>query len=213
MSELKEIIKYRNRDIRIYYDDIMDDEPGSWYDGGYLIYDHKNFRTAPRGLHPSFAGVIYGMFIAATGNTIDIEGQPSFVFPVFAYIHGDISLYLQKADVRRVEPTGFDTSMKGFAVIMQCEEIPDIDKAYDYAETMIKSWNEILSGEVYRYETDTDSCGSYVGKEGYNEMIEQAKAEIDYQIKLTISKYAKHLKKLIKSDVPICYRKALSIQV
>jgi len=213
MSELKETIRYRNHDIRIYYDDVMDDEPDSWYDGGYLIYDHRDFRTAPRGLHPSFAAVIYGMFIATTSDTIDIEGQPSFIFPVFAYIHGDVRLYLQKSDVRRVEPTGFDTSMKGFAVIMQCEEIPDIDKAYDYAETMIKSWNEILSGEVYRYETDFESCGSYVGQEGYNEMIEQAKAEIDYQIKLSISNHCQYLKMLIKSKVPICYRKALSIQV
>lgn len=208
MPEYIEVIKYRGYEIKTYHDDSpMDDEPGSWYNSGYLIYDHRNCQIAPRGKDPSFAAIINQLWRESRGDTTEIDGEPCFVFPVFAYIHGDVVLYISESAARRNEPSGFDISMKGFVVIKQCEEFYFRHVALDEAHRIVKSHNELLFGEVYGYQSDFGSCWGYWGRDGYKQMVAEAKDEIDGELHYLMKKRLEALKRYIKNKVPIIYRK------
>jgi len=208
MSNEIEIITYRGREIKTYHDDNpIDDEPGNWYESGYLIYDHRDCQIAPRDKKPSFANVINQLWIESKDDTTEIDGESYFVFPVFAYIHGDVVLYLSEQKARRYEPTGFDISMKGFVVIKQCEEFHYKDVALEEAHRIVKSYNMMLAGEIYGYQSDFGSCLGYWGEDGYKQMIAEAKDEIDGELHYLMKKRFETLKRYIKNKVPIIYRK------
>ena len=181
----------------------LDDEPGCWYDNAYLIYDHRDCQIAPRGKKPSFAREIFEICQKSTSELFLIDDELCFVFYVYAYIHGGVKLYLNEHAARRYEPTGFDTSMKGFVVVKQCEETPDSDSAFKKAHEIIDNYNIMLAGEIYRYHSEFGSCGGFWGSEGYKQMIEEAKQEIDYEMNRKNEERFNLLKRYIKSKVPI----------
>lgn len=203
-----ETIEYRGCDIEIFPDECCWEDPNDWDDDyTFLIYDHRDFSTAPRGMDPSDAQDIFNNY--ASGKKTYVIGKVKYwIFPVYAYIHGDVSLYLSRKSANRFEPTGFDTSLKGFAMVNRNKpQFWNFDQAFDAAKDLLKIWNQYLSGEVYGYSSQYGSCWGYYDSEGMKQAIAEAKQEIDADLARKNKERFERLKKYIKSKVPIQYRK------
>jgi len=203
MSYLIETLNYHGHDIEVRQAEDYD-SPNDWdTEYGFLIYDHRDFSTAPRGMKSSDANDIYDRW---SGNfkTYYWDNKFWWIFPVFAYIHGGVSLHLSRASANQYEPTGFDTSFKGFCLVNKTDPKMWIkEEAYKIAQEIVKEWNECLSGDVYAYTSEAGSCTGFYGEEGKKQMIEEAKDEIDYLIKQENKKKQNKLKILIQNNVPI----------
>jgi len=105
-----------------------------------------------------------------------------WIFPVEAYIHSGVSLTLKS--FKGMLPQGhyeFDTSRVGLVLVSK-KEFKSNDKAQKAAETLIETWNQYLSGDVYscvketynkkKEQTDYDVVGGFYG---YKYAIEELK--------------------------------------
>jgi hypothetical protein len=69
---------------------------------------------------------------------------------------------------------------------------------------LLEDWNNYLGGEVYCYEIDESDCaGGYLGIDGYNDAIEDARSIIDTRIKWDMKKFLDRKKVEIKHRVPL----------
>lgn len=196
MSELKEKIDYKGFNIDIYYDTDAE-SPDIWgNEDSFIVYDHRQFYVQRDGFNPD-----------DIWDTLE-EGKKLYegywIFPLYAYIHSGVSLSLGSGTCR------WDTSMKGFALVKrEAGWSYKREQAGSIAEATIKEWNEYLSGEVYGYETEGDSCFGYIGDEGLEQAIEEAKSSLDYYMEDTRSKHFNQLKAWIKKGVNYIHRQPL----
>ncbi|MFO0419317.1 MAG: hypothetical protein ACK53T_07915 [Planctomycetota bacterium] len=115
----------------------------------FLVYDHRQFTVKRKGFAPEDIAEWYG----TSFRTLDYEGY--YVFPVAAYIHSDIVLNLTDSLQRQ----GWDTSVTGFILVHKDSVfITEKDKsktkeqiAKEYAEGLIETWNQYLSGDVWGF--------------------------------------------------------------
>ena len=145
-----------------YYYNIIQDEyvesPDTWENTDlFLVYDHRQFCVERDGFDiDCIISYINPDGYLSFPSYIDYSNY--YIFPVYAYIHSGVSLSLNSFSCN------WDTSMRGFVLVDKnsFKNITD-DKAKEYAEDLITTWNKYLSGEVYVYEiykeTKCDCCG------------------------------------------------------
>jgi hypothetical protein len=197
-EDLRETIKYRGYDIDTYYD--TDPPcPDEWDDEIFLVYDHRDFFVERKGFNPD------DIFERMQDNKKTYDGY--WFFPVYAYIHSGVALSLGRTTYPFT--CRWDTSFKGFALIKRNKYSWTESKAYKRAEGLIESWNMYLSGDVYGYNSECGSCWGFYGEEGYKQMIEEAKREIDYEIEEKRKEYQSKLKTLIRNRAPYSVRQTL----
>ena len=80
------------------------------------------------------------------GEKIDQEKE-FHIFPVKAFIHGNVSLSLGKGGFG-MDPGGWDTSHVG-ACLASKKEWKSKGKAGEACESMVEAWNDYLGGDVY----------------------------------------------------------------
>jgi len=217
MREPLEIIMYRNTEIEIHQDDPRDN-PNEWDpESSCLVYDHRDFCAYPV-LHDITidSGWIQSIFEDWNNGrkTVEFGGIKYWIFPVYAYIHSGVSLYLKKYDATKYEPTGFDTSFKGFALVSRKYPAQwSKEGAYKIAKQLLDSWNQLLSGEVYGYISKHGSCWGFYGDEGKEAMIAEAKWEIDCAMKQKMEQKIQQLKIFIRNRVPLYARERRLIRV
>lgn len=205
MSDLIETINYRGYEIEVCYD-TEPQSPSEWENtDAFLVYDHRDFTVKVKG----FDG--QEVFDAMQAKKPLFEGY--FYFPVYAYIHSGVSLSLGGRDfLAPGEHLNWDVSFKGFAMVKRQKGWSwKRDKAYTIAESIVKEWNQYLSGDVYGYNSEVGGCWGFYGSEGRKEMIENAKSEIDYAIKKKISEHLKQVKTWILNRVPLLKRLPLTV--
>ena len=166
-------MEYKGYEITTYYDE-NGESPNYWGDSEiFLVYDHRQFYVERKGFAPddifecfkNGAKLYYGFFI----------------LPVYAYIHSGIVLSVAKNGWPFNDR--WDVSFKGFVLVKRIKGVAwTRTKALQLAQNLITIWNVYLSGEVYGYSTDVSSCYGFYGEDGYKEMIEEAKGEIDADI-------------------------------
>lgn len=130
--------------LRIYPDEDAE-SPNTWGDTDkFLVYEHRHF-TVPR----------KGFDVSDIFNPLHTYryGINYFIFPVEAYIHSGISLYLASGDKQCV----WDSTISGCILIKRdsLSDISDIKPevlAKDAAQALIEAWNQFLRGDVYRFE-------------------------------------------------------------
>lgn len=206
-ENLVETIEYRGYDIDCYYD-TDSESPDDWgNDDVFIVHDHRQFSVKRKGFDPED---IYERM--QEGKKLYPHDEYWF-FPVYAYIHSGVSLSLGRWFPGL--PQGhneFDVSFKGFMLVQRKKKWSwTEDQAYKVAQSEVNTWNEYLSGDVYGYNSECGSCWSFYGEEGYKRMIEDAKAEIDYEIKKLRKKHFAHLKTMIRNRVPYEKRTCLAI--
>lgn len=200
MSDKIETIEYRGYEIEVCYDTDAS-SPDDWgNDESFIVYDHRQFCVRRKGFdardifeHTSEVGRMF------------YDGY--YVFPLYAYIHSGVSLSLGSGSDK------WDTSMSGFVLVKREKGCWSKQKAEKYAEGLVESWNEYLSGEVYGYNSEVGGCWGFYGDEGMKQMIEEAKSEIDHYVKRSFEKALRshfdQLKVWIKNRVPLYIRKPL----
>lgn len=201
----KETIKYKGFTIKVSYDEYYNETPNDWsFDENFLIYNHRQFFVEVKGFDPE-------EIFEHIQETKKYFYEGYYVFPVYAYIHSGVSLSLGRSSYPFTD--SWDTSFSGFYLVKRMKGTYSKNQAFKIAQNMIKVWNEILGGEVYGYVTEEteDGCTGFIGEEGYKQMIEEAKEEIDYYIKKQIKKHCDKLKVQIKNKVPIAKREVLTL--
>lgn len=172
------------------------ESPNDWRNTDiFLVYDHRQFCIEREGFDAK--EIFEYLQNCADSSTIDLRNDDYdkyWIFPVYAYIHSGVSLSLGKDTYPFT--CKFDTSMQGFILVLKdaTEEgrkpvICTEDEATKYAEGLIETWNQYLSGEVYSFvvietvkcphcgtieEIEHDSCCGFYGElndDLLNEMI------------------------------------------
>lgn len=152
------------------------ESPDKWgNEDMFLVYDHRQFDVRRDGFEPETIfkhlqakeGIKYYDLLMKDGNVLSEQQsddldclkdnyEESFekyrIFPVAAYIHSGVSLSLTDSFERQ----GFDTSVTGFVLVEKESLNGESEEANKhlserYAEGLIETWNQYLSGDVYGY--------------------------------------------------------------
>jgi hypothetical protein len=174
-----ESIEYKGYNINIYSDDSTD-SPAEWDNTNFLVHYHRDCWIEDKRITESELAGWYN------GEKLELE-KTFFIFPVSALIHSGVWLSLHNSFA--ADSGGWDTSHVG-AMFISKTEAKTKDGAYKLAGSLLKTWNQYLSGEVYGYmiedkEGNGDEIGGVWGFYGdWNEsgLIESAKDEIDEAI-------------------------------
>ncbi|MFT6841796.1 MAG: hypothetical protein ACI8Q1_000245 [Parvicella sp.] len=140
------------------------ESPDTWENTDmFLVYDHRQFSVKRDGFEPSD---IYDYLeiqskikspIGLDESQDELEDELNryfdydskyFIFPVYAYIHSGVSLSLNNGTC------SFDTSSTGYLLVKIDEskdESDDLIRATEYAQGLIDTWNQYLSGDVYGF--------------------------------------------------------------
>lgn len=172
MGKPIEKIKYKGYKIKVFIDEDAEN-PGVDESDCFVIYDHSQFCTGTARFKP------FEVF-----ETMQLEKplhEKHYYFPLYAYIHGGVSLSLSRNSYPFNDR--WDTSFKGFIMVKQIKGWSwRREQSYKIAEYKLKEWNEYLQGEVYGYSSKAGSCWGFYGDTGKELMIQEAKDEIDYYI-------------------------------
>ena len=186
--ETKEIINYRGVDIHIYYDDPQ--SPNKWRNKeGFIVCDHRQFCVQRAYFDPTDIW-------EHMSKTKRMFYNGYFVFPLYAYIHSGVSLSMSRGYDR------WDTSFNGFVLIKREKRTYTLKAAEKAAGYIVDEWNKYLSGEVYGYNSICGSYGGFYGESGLEQLIDEAKSDIDYVLAKKAKKYFDRKKVEIKNRVP-----------
>lgn len=138
--------------------DIDANSPDAWGNHDlFLVYDHRDFtvkrsRCSPRD--------IWDRLDEQTGTIPDNDNDNTrfddyYIFVVYAYIHGNVSLSLKDSSYPFNDK--WDVSTTGFILCKKEQQIEEgkkpvmytMPEARKYAEGLIETWNQYLSGDVY----------------------------------------------------------------
>jgi hypothetical protein len=214
--ETVKAINYKGYSIRIIQDENFD-SPDNWGNTDlFLVYDHRDFCIQRKGFNPEEINEYLNILNALNASFIEVDYLNELnerkselskydnyhIFPVYAYIHSGIALSLGKNqypfDCR------WDTSMRGYILYeknsvdiplnkehnKELENKTDEEIYYHFANGLIETWNDYLSGNVYGYEiidNDEDednlhSCWGFYGDFEKSGLIDEAKSQIDCEL-------------------------------
>jgi len=202
MENKIETIEYKGYEIETFYDqDAM--SPNEWdNEDVFIVHDHRQFDVRREGFNPN------NLFENMQENKKLYDGY--WIFPLYAYIHSGVSLSLG----RNAYPFNdrWDVSFSGFVLVKRQKNWSwKEDQAYKIAESKVDLWNLYLSEQVYGYTSEVGGCWGFYGDEGEKQMIEEAKNEIDYEIKKKQTNHFNKLKVLIRNKVPYENRPILEL--
>lgn len=81
----------------------------------------------------------------------------------------------------------------------------------EYLKGEVKTLDQYLTGDVYGYVSEVDGCNGFFGEEGYKQMLEEARGEIDCQVQHDMEKHFDQVKRYIKNRVPLEKRQAFAV--
>lgn len=170
--ENKEYELEQDRVLKIYRDNNAE-SPDDWKNTDiFLIYDHRQFTVKRKGFDPEDIAEWY----QASFRTLDYDGY--YVFPVAAYIHSGIVLNLTNSLNRQ----GWDTSVRGFIIVNKINDDQvrvSEEKAKEYAEGLIETWNQYLSGDVWGFRVFKKVKYYKISKDNLYEISSEGRYSID----------------------------------
>jgi hypothetical protein len=201
-DNLIETISYRGHEIKVFYD-LDPDMPNDWVNNDqFIVYDHRDFTVKRDGFDPS------DIFEHIQANPKAKLFKGYRIFPLYAYIHGDVALSLGRMTYPFT--CGWDTSFKGFVLVKREKDTWSQEDAYKVADSLVDTWNMYLRGEVYGYVSSVSSCWGFYGDDGRKYMIREAKEEIDinvaYRERIHKQQHFSRLKEWIRHGVPLYAR-------
>lgn len=189
--EIYKKIDYKNGySINIYYDEIAE-SPAEWGDDTlFLTGFNREFTPDQKYITRDLQADI---FAELNGDADDYEEREQarewvknyFIFPLFAYIHSGVALSLGRTGQFADK---WDSSTVG-AVYAKKTKFDTEEEARTAADSLVKTWDNVLSGQVFGYmiETPDESteggCWGFIGEPEESGLIEQAKEEADELIK------------------------------
>ena len=201
------IVTYKGYKIEI-EQDTDPDSPRSWSNLGTMVCTHKRYDLPNEANFPFDDHESWDEAEEAIRTREDI----AIILPLRLYDHSGISMYIS-GDGGYRQHEAWDSGQVGFIYVSKETlkkeyEVKRISKKI-LAKTEkilrgeVKMYDQYLMGDIWRYETDEDSCGAFYG---YDECLEDAKGIIEANIEANNQKLAQRTKKLIKGNVPVIYR-------
>lgn len=198
-------IEYRGHVIEIHRDDDAE-SPNNWWDEGvFLVYEHRQFHVEREGFDPR---LIADYLNSPEEDQVNSVYKNYRIYPVEAYIHSGVALKLFDGK----KTCRFDSSVTGFVLISKEKIDCDLQRNHNkqlrdktdeeiyrhFAQGLLDTWNQYLSGDVYGFETYRvkkcsscgneektfmDSCWGYYGDDHEaSGLLDEARGEIDSRI-------------------------------
>lgn len=209
-----EKINYKGYSIKLYQDTDYQGDPNDYKDDDlFLVHFHRDFEVKRNDIitEDDVRNIYQGRKIE--------QLKKYHIFFVDAYIHSGITLSLAGGFSGRL-PQGheqFDVSKVGLVLVSK-KETKTKKQAEKLAQGLIDEWNYNLEGSIFGYiaeskeEEDVGSCWGFIGdyQEIKEQILEEAKAEIEADIKEKKIKHEKKLKAQIKNRVALKNREAIN---
>ena len=192
-----ETLNYKNYTIVLEQDEYCE-SPNEWGDDMlFLLAKHREFDVSRRGVD------IDEIFdhIEET-NVWEWEGYR--LLPLFAYIHSGISLSTSRV-------CQWDSSLVGLIFVSKEFEIDEQDRLVG---NLLSEWNTYLIGDVWGYKIlskDDEQVDALAGIYGYKYALEDAKSQVDWEVKEDIKKFFTRKKIEIKNRIPLSKRLTYNI--
>lgn len=165
--------KLKSGNILKVIQDSNSESPDTWGDQDiFLVYNHRDFTIKRNGFEPrdiyDHLKVIepnkkdfndkddYQLAYNDYAESINLDYNNYYIFLVYAYIHSGVSLSLDNAT-----KYPWDVSSNGYVLVKKSmieeglitpNENHKEHKAKEYAEGLIKIWNQYLSGDVWGFQ-------------------------------------------------------------
>lgn len=161
--------KINNLTIKIYPDEnYWEDDPNDWNPDIQLVHYHRDFWVTSNVISED---EIRAWYLGEKNEKLQEIEKRWHIFAVSALIHGGIWLKLGYTGFMG-DPGGWDTSHVG-AILVSKKIAKKYEKAKELAEDTIKTWNDLLTGNVYGYviegpsidllKNETISCWGFIG--------------------------------------------------
>ena len=196
--------------ISIYHDDGIGGGPDEWKDEGlFLVGFHRDFTVDRESYTQELVASLFdkNRYEDGSKNLEAVEVAKQYnVFPLEAYIHSGVVLALQNEG--NFPDRQWDVSLIG-AVFISKKEAKTKMKARKLALTLIKTWNDYLSGNVYGFQVedndgnDVDSCWGFYGDYEKSGILDEARSIADYHAKKERAKHEKKLRAMILHKVSL----------
>lgn len=207
---MEQTIEYKGYTIEI-EQDVYAENPNSMGDDSlhFLVYEHSQFHvdngdTTARKVFECLNEGNKTFMHKPHWRDTEIEYH---VFPVYAYIHSGVALSLGRDSYPFNDR--WDVSTTGFLLIAK-EQWPEEDEAFKCGEAVIEEWNHYLCGNTWcvkitdKDDEEVDSCGGFTCDIDY--VIDDAKSNVEYYLKMDRKQHYNKLKQWVKSRVPLNYR-------
>lgn len=214
--------RYKNCTIKIYPDEDAQ-SPDEWEDDNiFLVAYHRNFTVKRDEIvtEDQVKMILSGEYKEKEAEEYEKKEackdimRKYHIFGLEAYIHSGVVLALVREG--NFPDRQWDVSYLG-AVLVAKTEWKTKDKARKAALSLIETWNDYLSGNVYGYQAEGSNgeeiggCSGFYGDYEKSGMLQEAKSLIDYFVESEIKKHEKKLKAQILHSVPLEQRKGLLI--
>lgn len=190
---MSETIEYKGLKIKIEQDQDAE-SPSAWGDNSlFLVANHRDFYVPEPGEKrcPS-----------DPAELLEWYKSTHWIFPLEAYIHSGVRLAFGHEG--NFPDRRWDVSQLGF--IFAAKKEWRLNKsARKAAASLIETWNQYLTGDVYGYivedgEPDEESCWGFYG---YDYCVEQAKEQADSILAHRLKAKTEKAKAFIKNAVPL----------
>jgi len=195
---------YKGHEIEIKYDE-SPESPRNWDNICIFHVAHRNC---------SFGDVNHSNSESIHSAVEKARKQGDIVLPLYMYEHGGITISLSPFSCP------WDSGQCSFVVIPRKKMLEEFGKkaftkklkerAIKCAKGEVETLDTYLRGDVYGYVIDDDdSCWGFYSS--IEDVMCEARSEVDGIIKYNIKKHCEQLKKWIKNKVPLSVRISLEV--
>lgn len=195
-----ETVNYRGIEIEIIPDENCE-SPNEWGDDGvFLVGYHRRFWVERKDIISK--DIAIDILRGEKNWGTEQVTKKYWCFGLEAYIHSGVVLALSNCG--DFCDRQWDVSQLGLVLVSKKESRLS-KRAREYAEGLIETWNQYLSGDVYGYNIEqlNESCWGYYGEDV---CLQEAKSIVDWHLEEHRKKRIVILKELIKSKVPLEHR-------
>lgn len=200
---MSETVEYKGREIEIYRSEFHDD-PREWDNIGKMICFHGRYNLGDKHNYDD-----------PTELAEEVTEKDHIILPLYLYDHGGITMntvgFSCNWDSGQVGVIYTNLKMLK-AIGHDFKEItPELRKKVEgWLKEEVKTYDQYLTGEVYSYNTERDSCGGFYGDDHEaSGLLPEARSIIDYEIEGELKDRQTKLKALIKARVPLYLREKI----
>jgi len=221
-----ETINYKGYEIEIGQDDDLED-PRQWDDFSIMFCSHGRYTLGDRDLKKEMTDTnitgSYENIIDYCSSWQEVEKylikayDPIVILPLYLYDHSGVRMKV--GSFQGYLPQGhaeFDSGQVGFILVTKERAKKEYNitegkriskklknKVAEILQSEVDTYDKYISGQVYEYYSEAGSCSGFYD---YEEMISEAKQEIDREIEDKKQKKQARTKSLIKSKVALIHR-------
>jgi len=224
---MSETIEYRGREIEIWNDECPLNPRVDYDNIGTMVYKHRNYTLGDEEIEDpiDFLNTLLvnpiaeddieysNAFMESIQALVEVEAN-YIILPVYIYEHGGITISTGSFSCQ------WDSGQCGY-IYAHKDKVNEfgqswIDEYHDgdpikaltaVLKGEVETFAQYLEGAVYGFTTGDDSCGGFFGYDHEaSGLLDEAKSNIDHEIKAEMEERIQQVKNWIKNKVPLGYR-------